>query len=190
MEASVIEAAIARVKAGDSEAFREVVSETASLVRGYIGFFISDTAAIDDVSQSVYLEIYRQLDRYEAETNVVGWIKAIARNVALSERRQRERKQQAHRNYVDQLKSRLESAVMEGEKESPIEEQLARLHQCMSKLPERMQTAVKLHYQGKFSANRVAESIQSSTGAVLNLLYRARAALSRCMKAPGQAVAP
>ena len=180
-----LEAAVDRVKGGDAEAFRIVVRETAALVRGYVGFFLSDKAAVDDVSQAVYLEIFKQIARYEPGTDFPAWVKAIARNHALAERRRRERKHEAHSNYVSQVRSMIETRALEMEQRQPIEEQLSRLEQCLARLPERMQNVVKLHYHEDYSAGRIAQTIKSTTGAVLNILYRARMALSRCIKTEG-----
>ncbi|HYG76411.1 MAG TPA: sigma-70 family RNA polymerase sigma factor [Planctomycetota bacterium] len=182
-----LDAAVESVKAGDREAFRVVVRETAALVRGYIGFFLSDKAAVDDVSQAVYLEIFKQIGRYERGTDFAAWVKAIARNHALAERRRRERKDQAHSNYVSQIRSILEAKALEIEERQPIQEQISRLEQCLAKLPERMQSVVKLHYHEDYTAGRIAQTLKSTTGAVLNILYRARMALSRCVKAEGVA---
>src|SRR5688500_12669790 len=124
MDTRELEEAVARVKAGQTDAFRDVVRQTAGLVRGYVGFFIMDKDAIDDIAQEVYLEIFNQISSYQAGTDFVAWVKAIARNSALAERRRRERKAQAHERHVLHLKSTIETKTIDLEGEFPVEDQL------------------------------------------------------------------
>jgi RNA polymerase sigma-70 factor (ECF subfamily) len=69
------------------EIYREYRAMVASTVRHMVG-----PADAEDVTQSVFLEVFRSLPRFRGESKVKTWVYRIAINVALQHRRRRSRK--------------------------------------------------------------------------------------------------
>lgn len=76
---------MARVAAGDDEAFAAVYDRTINVVFGSVARFLNnDREAAADVVQEAYLAVWQQADRYAPESgSLKGWVLAIARNRAI-----------------------------------------------------------------------------------------------------------
>jgi RNA polymerase sigma-70 factor (ECF subfamily) len=46
--------------------------------------FLNDEAAVEDLVRKLFLDVWRQVNRFEARSHVFTWLLAIARNNALS----------------------------------------------------------------------------------------------------------
>jgi RNA polymerase sigma-70 factor, ECF subfamily len=178
-----IEKAIQEVRGGNLEAFREIVKETAVLLRAYVTVFVYDHHVADDVLDEVYVRIYQQIDRYEEGTNFTAWIKAIARNVAMTARNQVVREKARQDRYQHEVINRLteQAEVMEGTES--VEDQLRVLHQCLEKLENKARSWVELHYFQDQPLELVASSSGMTANAVAVGLHRARKSLAHCMEA-------
>src|SRR5256885_754611 len=72
---------------GDREAYREVITQCEAKVRVVLAAILPDSSAVEDVAQEVFVTAYAKLHSYQLGTDLVLWIKAIARHLALNERR-------------------------------------------------------------------------------------------------------
>jgi RNA polymerase sigma-70 factor (ECF subfamily) len=75
--------AISRVRAGDDDAFRELVERHGRAVFGVAYRITGRVEDAEDVVQETFLRAYRQLDRFEARSNVRTWLHRIATNCAI-----------------------------------------------------------------------------------------------------------
>lgn len=177
-----IEQAIAQVKAGNLDAFRVIVDETLVALRSYIGFFIRDSQQVDDTLQETYLEIFRQIQPYEAGTRFFIWAKAIARFKALGFLRSRQRKQDARERYLGEVEVQVSEAVADDEAAVPVERRVQALMGCLESLAGKTQAMVRQRYFQGTSIDDLASSMNLKPSAVGMALYRARAALADCME--------
>jgi RNA polymerase sigma-70 factor (ECF subfamily) len=77
------DALLARVAAGDERAFTRLCDLFAGPVLGEALRHLSDRAAAEDVTQEVFLRIWRNAHRFDAERGrAEAWIATIARNAA------------------------------------------------------------------------------------------------------------
>ena len=58
-------------------------------VFGFVLRFLNDEALAEDMVSEVFLDVWRQADRFERRSQVSTWLLAIARNKALSALRRR-----------------------------------------------------------------------------------------------------
>jgi RNA polymerase sigma-70 factor, ECF subfamily len=180
-----IEKAVEEVRQGNLEAFREVVSETVVLLRAYVALFVSDHHTRDDILDEVYLRIYQQIDRYELGSNFAAWVKAIARNVAMTARNRATREEDRRDRYQHEVVDRLMNQAQVEEDNGPIENQLRVLRGCLEKLESRVRSWVDLHYFQGQSLESVAIASGMTSNAVGVGLHRARKALAQCMVGVG-----
>ncbi len=85
-------AVVARVRAGDGEAFRALVDRHARSVFRLACRMIGNEQDADDVVQETFLRAYRQIDRFESRANFGTWLYRIAVNCSLDVLRQRPRR--------------------------------------------------------------------------------------------------
>ena len=75
-------ALIARARAGDENAFAQLVSEHSARVYGALRRFGLDSQEADEVAQEVFLRAWRGLPRFEERSQFSTWLYRIAFNEA------------------------------------------------------------------------------------------------------------
>jgi RNA polymerase sigma-70 factor (ECF subfamily) len=75
--------AIARVRGGDDDAFRELVERHSRAVFRVAYRVTGRVEDAEDVVQETFLRAYRRLDRFEARANFGTWLHRIATNCAV-----------------------------------------------------------------------------------------------------------
>src|ERR687897_1342588 len=76
---------IDRCKAGNEDAFSELVTRYRNLVFGLIARTVRDRERAEDLAQEVFLRIYRGLPYFRGRARLSTWIYRIVINVCLSE---------------------------------------------------------------------------------------------------------
>lgn len=83
-EAPIDSELMARVAAGDHQAFATLYDRHVRVVYGAVLRYLRDPSAAEEVVQETYLAMWQQPDRYAAgKGSLVGWLLSIARNRAI-----------------------------------------------------------------------------------------------------------
>lgn len=82
---------------GDQSAFEKIYIQTRESVYYTALAILRDRALAEDVMQTTYLNVLRNISQYKHGTNAAAWIVRIARNEALNLKKSRSREQ-----YVDE----------------------------------------------------------------------------------------
>jgi RNA polymerase sigma-70 factor (ECF subfamily) len=83
------EAAVARARGGDEEAFRLLVDRHSRSVYRLAYRMTGQAEDAEDVVQETFVRVFRQLDRFEARSNFGTWLYRIAFNCAVDYTRTR-----------------------------------------------------------------------------------------------------
>ena len=94
------EAAVARARSGDSDAFRLLVERHSRAVYGVAFRMTGNCHDAEDVVQDTFLKAYRQLDRFESRASFSTWVHRIAINCAVDLLRSRPRLEQTGEHEV------------------------------------------------------------------------------------------
>ncbi len=86
------EAVVARVRAGDRDAFRLLVDRHARTIFRLACRMVGNEHDADDVVQETFLRAYRQIGRFESRANFGTWLYRIAVNCSLDQLRRRPRR--------------------------------------------------------------------------------------------------
>ena len=86
-ENSSDEMLIARIAAGDRLAMQTLFARHRTAVYRWLLRFVGNEAVAEDLLSDVFLDVWRQADRFQARSSVSTWLLAIARFKALSARR-------------------------------------------------------------------------------------------------------
>jgi len=81
------EAAVRRYQNGDSRAFAQVFDAYYPMVSGVLFKLMGDNRDMEDVIQTVFLEVHRCIHRFEWQSRFSTWVYRIAVNVALQHMR-------------------------------------------------------------------------------------------------------
>jgi RNA polymerase sigma-70 factor (ECF subfamily) len=135
---------------------------------------LRDSARAEDVTQDVFVKLWRALPLYDGRAAVGTWLYTIARNTCLS----------AIRADGYRRTSALEDSV-EPSASSTTPLQLS-VEQCLSRLPDVQRQVVTLFYLQERRVSDVAAMLDMAEGTVKSHLHRARRALAVMMAPAGQ----
>ena len=138
-----------------------------------------DRGASEDMAQQVFVNAYQHLDQFEPGRDFGAWIRSIARNVVREELRQVSRYDARLRVYGEVVAARWNDETVTDEYESAIDESL---ETCLQHLGERAKEVVRLRYHESCDFNQIAQMLQTTSGAVRNILCRTLAQLPACIQ--------
>ncbi|HUX67944.1 MAG TPA: sigma-70 family RNA polymerase sigma factor [Terriglobales bacterium] len=167
-----------RVAAGDVKAFERLYERFAKPVYGLLWRMTRDHGRAEDLLQEVFLILWRQAERYDAETApVLTWLMVIARHRALD----RLRSAEARREYVEsdqdlEIAAAPAAVLPSFEMELSEEQSLQRVRQALPRLtPEERQVIELAYFEGCTQAE-ISARLGSPLGTVKT---RARSGLAK-----------
>jgi RNA polymerase sigma-70 factor (ECF subfamily) len=179
-----IDDAVQQVRQGDREAYRHVIASCEAKVRVVVAAILPELGMIDDVVQEVLVHAYQRLEEYRLGTDFLAWIKEIARNLALNERRGWVRRQAATRRHKAEVEDLLEHDLTRFAERCE-SDALESIRDCVSRLQDTARDVVERHYWQGMSGNSIAQALGRTTEWVKIVLFRARGSLVECLHAKG-----
>jgi RNA polymerase sigma-70 factor (ECF subfamily) len=180
-------ALVARCLAGDEAACTELVESHQRMVFQLAFHLLGDKEEALDLSQDVFLTVFRMLDRFRGQSALRTWIFRIVINQA------RNRQRWWNRRHRRQQVSLDEHIAQNGEMPEPDDgsapdraldrkELAARIATALDALPFDQRTAIVLREIDGLSYDEIAFSLGVTLGAVKARLTRARQALRAALQ--------
>lgn len=167
-----------------AEAYIEFVRENHAGLRAFVRSIGVDPLWVDDIAQEAFIIAYERMDEFDPTRDFGAWVRGIARNLVINERRKNARRKRIlSDNLTDVLVA--SSSAVEEEKEELGDRGRAKmvaLQHCLAEMPEKSRHLVKARYEDNVSAPDIAEHLNMKAAAVRKALERARAALRKCME--------
>jgi RNA polymerase sigma factor (sigma-70 family) len=176
-----LDEAVIEVLKGDTRRYRDIVEACEGRVRGVVAAMIPDKNRIDDVTQDVFITAYNKLGTYEPGTNLIAWLRTIARNTAQNERRRWYRRRDMEGRYrvsVDEEIDQRIDAILESLPEGLLES----LRDCVGRLGDKTQGVVDQFYFKESTIKDLAAVFGMTANAAKVTLHRARHAIGKCMR--------
>ena len=155
--------AVKRLKNGDQQAFEELYEKYFRLVKHVIYQIISNDMISEDLTQETFLRMYESISSFENNTSFSAWLCTIGRNLALNEKKKRQREME----WKDYDKTDETSNPQE---ESQKKEDLERIK---SFLPEKDYEIVIYSLYHRLSYQEISEITGESVPALTNRYHRA-----------------
>jgi RNA polymerase sigma-70 factor (ECF subfamily) len=178
-ENSLDVALMARIGVGDPVAFRTLVERHQNAVVGTVAKMLGNPAEAEDISQQVFLRLWRHAKHYRPEAKFTTYLFTITRNLVFNEtRRRRRRKEISTHEYEASSHVQLEadpdrrpdSELLQAELQQAVDAAIATL-------PEIQRMAVVLRRYEQMPYEEIASVLKLSVSAVKSLLFRARTTL-------------
>ena len=184
------DALLALCRQGDPQAFARLVARHESMVFGLASRLLGDSEEAKDVSQEVFLQVYRALDRFEGRSRIKTWIYRIAVNQCRNGRRFWRRRAREKSCSLEAMSAADEGrlAAARGQSEGPLagverRERAARVHAALRRISFDHRAILLLRENDGLSCEEIAATLQIAEGTVKSRLARAREAFRTALGA-------
>jgi len=165
-----------RVKEGDGVSFGVLLEKHRASVVHFVYRLVQEQAIAEELSQEVFLRVYRSRSGYEPTAKFKTWLFRIATHLALNwlrdekHERAQERLDDVSANMpVRQVSDRRLSV----EQKLVYEVKLNEIRGAIAALPEKQRAAVLMHKYEEMEYTQIAKVLGCSESAVKSLLFRA-----------------
>jgi RNA polymerase sigma-70 factor (ECF subfamily) len=174
------------LKDGNTSSFERLITKYEKNVFNVIYRFMGRTSDADDLSQEVFLRVWKSAPTWEPSAKFSTWLYRITANLCLSALR--DRKRGGARISIDAAAEDAESdagiEVEDTREDAPSasmsrEELAGRVKKVIAELPESQRMAVILSRFEEQSYEEIAEAMEITVAAVKSLLSRARENIRR-----------
>jgi RNA polymerase sigma-70 factor (ECF subfamily) len=164
---------------GDYDSFKVLVNENQKKVLNTCYRFTNNREDAEDITQEVFVEVYRSIRGFRGNSKLSTWIYRIAVAKSLDFLRKKKRKKRFGfvKNVFsgEQLKEDLKASVSSSpEANAENQDRIKILNEALETLPENQRTAFTLSKYDELSYQEIAEILGTTIPAVESLIHRAK----------------
>jgi RNA polymerase sigma-70 factor (ECF subfamily) len=177
-----IEALIQRCLRGDQQAWDQIVHQYWRKVFNVAYKFVAKHDEAEDLTQDIFLKIFKALKTFDRRANFQTWIISISRNLCIDHYRSVRKERQTIARDVDS--SELQPATPDRGPYAQAEHQdlRAQLRQALETLPVTLRTAVVLRDLQELSYQEIADRLGLPEGTVKSRINRGRIELAHQLR--------
>jgi RNA polymerase sigma-70 factor, ECF subfamily len=168
-----------RAQNGDERAFAEILRSYETPVFNYVLRLTDDRGLAEELTQEVFLRVFRGLPRFSGRSKFTTWLFQVAKNRVLDELRARERRPRASVTIDDVVTLEvLDPPVEEGETIEAVWRAVQRLNPDL-KMALLLRDVVGMPY------NEIADSLEITLATVKWRIFKAREEVQLALAAEG-----
>lgn len=164
-------------KQGDMNAFQQLVEQYYPVVERFAYQLGNRRDEIDDITQEVFIRVYRFLDQF-SKAKFSTWLYKITLNVTRDTARKRSQNvrkvlkmgQERNEDYPV-----VESQILQNEEDQ-------RLHQCLQKLDEKYRVPIVLFYFHEKKYEEISEILSMTLSTVKTRILRGKSMLKKALE--------
>ncbi len=168
-------------KAGDEDAFREIVTRYKNPLYAFLRRFLNKQDMVEDVFQETFLQLYSSKDKFDSSKALHPWLFTIAANKAKDALRKQQRSSALGLGAiadsggvsVDDVVNLFASYGVTPEMEASSDETARRVREVIANMPENLRGILILAYFEQFSYKQMAEILSIPIGTVKSRLHTA-----------------
>ncbi len=184
MEKLTDEQLVAAYLKGERAALNFLIKRYLTPIYNFAFNYAKDQAAAEDITQEVFVKVWRKIKKYNSQYKFKNWLYAISKNTCL--------------DYIKKNKAVNFSALESGDGQlfeeliketsaSPHEElesahEAALVNSAVNKLPEKYKRTIKLHYLEGYKFREIAGMLKESIETVKTRNRRALVKLKNLIK--------
>src|SRR6195256_1406742 len=180
MQATSDEVLIGRIASGDRLGMQVLFARHHVRVYRFVLRLVREETKAEDLISEVFLDVWRQADRFEGRSAVSTWLLAIARFKALSSMRRKpdEELDEEAAGAIEDTSDTPEVSLQKKDKSGL-------LRKCLEQLSREHREVIDLVYYHEKSIEEVAEIVGIPEATVKTRMFYARKKLSELLKAAG-----
>jgi RNA polymerase sigma-70 factor (ECF subfamily) len=175
---------VRRLRVGDETAYRLIVDQYQSSILNCCYRFVREKEPAEDLTQEVFLEVYRSIHSFKAKSKFSTWLYRIAITKSLDHIKYAKRKKRF--GFLRSLSSADESEITMLPSTHPDPQQILEnedrkkiLSWAVESLPENQKVAFTLCTSDELSYKEIADILDTTVASVESLLFRARSNLKK-----------
>jgi len=157
---------VRKATGGDLDAFEELIRRLQRRVYGFAYQHLRDLDEAHDLTQEIFVKLFRNLARYDAQRPFEPWFWKLAANTTINYRRKR-----VPMPTDQSADQRIEETASPGPAHDPT------LVDALAQLDPAYRLPILLHYYADLPVEQVAQSLNLTVPAIKSRLHRARALL-------------
>lgn len=175
---------VRRAHAGDGLAWEEIVTAFSRRVFNLAYRFTSNVEAAEDLTQEVFIRVYRSLEQYDPKQgDLANWLMRLARNLIIDDYRHRQRNpQNSMADAVDDHQYHLRAVGGGAQKEMERREIASQVQEGIDKLPADLKTCVILRDIEELTYQEIVDVLQIPEGTVKSRINRGRIELAKILR--------
>ena len=173
---------VARLRAGDAEAFRLLVERLQQPITGYLNRLVGDREVALDLAQDTFLQVYREIEKTSVDLALDAWIYRIATNYGLRYLNRKRLHQFVHFSFDSNLSSDenmhasnfiyADGTLLAGPSIEELIEMRMLIEQALSSLTPKDAACLQLHFGNGFTYEQIGRIIAITPEAVRKRVAR------------------
>ena len=164
---------------GDQQAWNLIVQRYWRRVFNVAYKFVGRHGLAEDLTQDVFLKIFKALGTFDRRANFQTWLISVSRNLCIDHYRSVRKE----REMVDRSVDSTEVSAVSEEPDALVTlergDRRARLHDALAQLPDTLRTAVTLRDIQELTYQEIADKLALPEGTVKSRINRGRKELAR-----------
>ena len=167
--------------AGDQSAFAQLVKKYQKPVHALAWRKIGDFHIAEEITQDIFLQVYKKLATLQDPHRFEGWLYRIASRQCHAWLRKKHKQTQSLEETDPELieKMTYSQYIAEEQAKAATDAQRSIVHKLLSRLRESERTVVTLHYFGEMTCEEISRFLGVSASTVKSRLRRARLRLKK-----------
>jgi RNA polymerase sigma-70 factor (ECF subfamily) len=165
-------------QAGDEKAFEELIRRYQRQVANIIYLTLGGREVVEDLTQEVFIRVYRSLNKFEFDASFYSWLYRITVNLCIDEIRRRKIKRTLSLDVFSEervLEKEKTSKKIETPSEALLEsEKKEVVRKALQQLSSSHRMVLVLREYENLSYEEIAQTLRISVQAVKSRIFRAR----------------
>jgi RNA polymerase sigma-70 factor, ECF subfamily len=180
-----LETLIQRCLRGDQAAWEQIVKQHWRKVFNVAYKFVGKHDEAEDLTQDIFLKIFKSLDTFDRRANFQTWLISVSRNLCIDHYRSVRKERETIDRQVDA--NELTPAAPDAGPIAALEQadRVTLLRHALATLPETLRTAVVMRDLQELSYQEIADRLNLPEGTVKSRINRGRTELARQVRKLG-----
>ncbi|HXG68387.1 MAG TPA: sigma-70 family RNA polymerase sigma factor [Blastocatellia bacterium] len=168
---------------GDQQAWAEVVRQFSRRIYNLAYRFTSSHAAAEDLTQEVFIRVYRSLDQYDpALGDLSNWLMRLARNLIIDDYRKRQRTPTDSGDDLADHEYHLPATTDSPQRSLERQERRLQVLQAIDKLSPDLRECVILRDIEELTYQEIVDLLKIPEGTVKSRINRGRIELAKVLR--------
>jgi RNA polymerase sigma-70 factor (ECF subfamily) len=176
---SEIDALIERCLAGDQAAWEDIVRLHRRKVFNIAYKFVGKHDLAEDLTQDIFLKLYRSLDTFDRRANFQTWLISVSRNLCIDHYRSVRKERETINRDVDASTLSPVSRDRSAYAQLELRDRVQLLRAALDMLPPTLRTAVLMRDIQELTYQEIADRLNVPEGTVKSRINRGRTELAR-----------